>query len=158
MEILDDHSFSNHKYIGFSGESSRPKHKTYRNFRNTNWVLYCRKLRLVHPTAPDRDSILSADAIDELVEVFSSVSRTTLESSCPLKTQKSKGKPPWWTSELTEIRSSSRNSLIKPAKVALVTTGRCRTGHLQVRVEESQEGFVESLLRQCRGLSRVLKV
>ncbi|XP_069968546.1 putative 115 kDa protein in type-1 retrotransposable element R1DM [Bactrocera oleae] len=114
--ILVDHSFSDHKYIGLSLDASRPKHRTYRNFRNTNWVLYCRKLRSALPTAPDRDSILSADAIEELVEVFSSVSRSALESSCPLKTEKSRGKPPWWTSELTEIRSSSRRLFNKARK------------------------------------------
>ncbi len=48
--VLDDHSFSDHKYIGFSLKASRPELKTYRNFRNTNWVLSAGSFdQLFHP-------------------------------------------------------------------------------------------------------------
>ncbi|XP_054085716.1 uncharacterized protein LOC128921627 isoform X2 [Zeugodacus cucurbitae] len=118
-KVLNDHSFSDHRYISFNLDRACPVRKPFRNLRNTNWVLYCRKLRSALPAAPPRDSVLSANAIDECVEVFSSGCRMALESSCPLRSQKGKGKPLWWTPELSELRSSSRRFFNKARRSGL---------------------------------------
>ncbi|XP_049315761.1 uncharacterized protein LOC125779165 [Bactrocera dorsalis] len=106
--VLDDHSFSDHRYIGFSLVGEGSPRKSFRDLRNTDWEGYRRRLRQTLPRAPGVNTLGTADVVNGWVEVFSSACISALESSCPLKTPKGKGKPQWWTMELSEIRASCR--------------------------------------------------
>ncbi|XP_049315737.1 uncharacterized protein LOC125779142 [Bactrocera dorsalis] len=117
--VIDDHSFSDHRYIGFSIDGEGPPRKSFRNPRNTDWEGYRRKLRQTLPRAPGVDTLATADVVDGWVEAFSSACITALESSCPLKTPKGRGKPQWWTLELSEIRASCRRLFNKAGRSGL---------------------------------------
>ncbi|XP_049316760.1 uncharacterized protein LOC125779439 [Bactrocera dorsalis] len=103
--VLDDHSFSDHRYIEFSLAGEGPLRKSFRNPRNTDWEGY-RRLRQTLLRAPAVDSLATTDVVEEWVEVFSSACKDALERSCPLRSPKGKEKPLWWTKELSDIRAS----------------------------------------------------
>lgn len=92
VKVAQYHSIS----PGF--DSHLDQHRCF--LKSTHCVRYCRNMTT-------ENSTLFESSLDELIEVFTTASRGTLESSCPLRLFKDRGRRLWWTAELSDLMSSS---------------------------------------------------
>ncbi|XP_054081912.1 uncharacterized protein LOC128919970 [Zeugodacus cucurbitae] len=115
-KVLEDHSFSDHRCIGFSLDEIRPP---------TNIIGTLGKQT---GTCTPKGSVLLSEIHrrrNPCVDIFSSGGNYALESSCPLTKPKGRGRRIWWTLELSEIRASVRRPFKKLVEAGQLMTGRC---------------------------------
>lgn len=106
--VSNKRSFSDHNWILFNiGLQHSKRIMNYRNPRRTDWSRYNgilgRKLRNV-PSVED-----SVDGLEKLEGKFSEIVRGAFEVSCPI-TRAKKSYPPWWSTELSELRRDTRRA------------------------------------------------
>ncbi|GJQ70299.1 hypothetical protein Trydic_g22737 [Trypoxylus dichotomus] len=79
---------------------------SYRNPRNCNWGAYRERLIEELERCPRR--IKTAVDIELLAESLQSAIITSYEASCPVKIRSTNRDTPWWTRELSELRTATR--------------------------------------------------
>lgn len=103
--VLLEESTSDHRYITYEIESSRPTADTTilsrrYNTRKADWQLFERTLSNLKPTI---DSSLESDSIDAIADAITAAIENAASAAMPDK--KTRQHPtPWWNSDLTEKR------------------------------------------------------
>ncbi|GJQ79081.1 hypothetical protein Trydic_g5337 [Trypoxylus dichotomus] len=103
--VSDESSPSDHRYIRFDIELPQVC-KMYRNPRNCNWDAY--RERLIEELERCPRKIITAVDIELLAESLQSAIITSYEASCPVKIRSTNRDTPWWTRELSELRTATR--------------------------------------------------
>ena len=88
-------SFSDHKYISFSGGSFEPRKTEMRNLNKANWNLFRESLDMAEWPVIDEESRL-----EELAGNFESLVEGALERACPRRPVSNKRINSWWDREL----------------------------------------------------------
>ena len=103
-KVLNEHSYSDHRYIEVIILDSCPPPGKVVNLKETNWGFYMKSLR--KNLAPKPISIPnSVDQLEHLVDHFTESCSQALKKACPSKIIKITHKPPWWTKELRKLKS-----------------------------------------------------
>ena len=97
-------SFSDHKYISFSGGSFEPRKAELRNFNKANWNLFRESLDMVEWPVIDDDSRLG-----DMADRFESLVEGALEKACPKRPASNKRINSWWDHELEESLKKVRH-------------------------------------------------
>lgn len=106
-KVLEDHSFSDHRYIEFSILEKEPMKSIPRNPRKTNWELYRTTFsRLLN--SMDLQEPSNQEEIDNLVNQITTICNRSMNISCPDNIPRGKKKPRWWSKELQLSRNTSR--------------------------------------------------
>lgn len=110
--VLNEHSFSDHRYIECIIEEEIPRPNLNRNFRKTDWQVYEHELKKRLPSYPfcNPDNVKD---LDNIVESFTNSCNLSLKKACPLIKHRGKSKPPWWSPELNQLRKECRNQFNK---------------------------------------------
>ncbi|GJQ65599.1 hypothetical protein Trydic_g7696 [Trypoxylus dichotomus] len=104
--VSDEPSLFDHIYIRFDIELPQVSKISYRNPRNCNWDAYRERLTEELERCPRR--IKTAVDIELLAESLQSAIITSYEASCPVKIRSTNRDTPWWTKELSELRTPTR--------------------------------------------------
>ena len=88
-------SFSDHKYISFSGGSFEPRKTEMRNLNKANWKVFRESLDMAEWPVINEDSRL-----EELAERFESLVEGALEKAHPQRPVSNKRINSWWDHEL----------------------------------------------------------
>ncbi|GJQ79071.1 hypothetical protein Trydic_g5327 [Trypoxylus dichotomus] len=104
--VSDEPSLSDHRYIRFDIELPQVSKMSYRNPRNCNWDAY--RERLIEKLERCSRRIKTAVDIELLAESLQSAIITSYEASCPVKIRSTNRDTPWWTRELSELRTTTR--------------------------------------------------
>ncbi|XP_037942173.1 uncharacterized protein LOC119675059 [Teleopsis dalmanni] len=161
--VLDEHSFSDHRYIQSYINLQCPVEKPYRNYRNTNWSRYRTNLLNLLPLYPIEE-VETPQSLDNVVETFTKACNIALDRSCPLKSQRGKKKPLWWSEEIRDLRKSSRNLFNKAKRSNLNTDWDIYKVSLKIYKNEikraktrSWKAFCESV-EGCQGTARFRRI
>ena len=138
--VINDCSFSDHKYICFSISVDRMPAALIRNKRATNWDVY--RTELQSRLDPANGSLSSTAAIDEAVSKLSHAISLAFEKACPLRRFKHVQHVPWWSRELGTLRRSSRR-LFRVAYASDATDD-------WLRYKQSRREYKRELLRSKR--------
>ena len=95
LRVENRESFSDHKYISFSGGSFEPRKTEMRNLNKANWKLFRESLDKVEWPVIDEDSRL-----EDLAGRFESLVEVALEKACPRRLVSNKRINSWWDHEL----------------------------------------------------------
>ncbi|XP_034663947.1 uncharacterized protein LOC117898569 [Drosophila subobscura] len=92
--VLEEHSFSDHRYIETIISLECPTANSYINPRKANWEIYSKTLEeLLPPTAPTCPD--TQDCLNSLVNRFTEACNNAFKAACPSKKPSRKKKPPW---------------------------------------------------------------
>ena len=97
-------SFSDHKYISFSGGSFEPRKTEMRNLNKANWNLFRESLDMAEWPVIDEESRL-----EELAGNFESLVEGALEKACPRRPVSNKRINSWWDHELEKSLEKVRH-------------------------------------------------
>lgn len=106
--VLEEDSFSDHKYISFEISSPIGEDIPRRNPRKTDWKTFEEKVGnfFSDKTIP---VVGTAKELDNLAELVSAKLREFFEVACPLPRQrKGKSYPHWWTKEIGDLMKATR--------------------------------------------------
>lgn len=106
-KVLEEHSFSDHRYLEFSLRERGPVEVVSRNLKRTNWVKYRETFSGLLDKKPLSEPHSLAE-IDCLVDHITNVCNRSLDAACPSAKPRGKKKPPWWSNELQSSRDSCR--------------------------------------------------
>ena len=97
-------SFSDHKYISFSGGSFVPQKTEMRNLNKANWNLFRESLDMVEWPVIEEESRL-----EDLAGKFESLVEGALERACPRRPVSNKRINSWWDHELEKSLAKVRH-------------------------------------------------
>ena len=97
-------SFSDHRYITFSGGTFVPEKREVRNLNKTNWTKFREQLANVEWLTVDESSNLN-----DLAEFFERQVEEAIEIACPRKPAINRRPNSWWTVDLEKSRKNCRN-------------------------------------------------
>ena len=97
-------SFSDHKYISFSGGSFVPQKTVMRNLNKANWNLFRESLDMVEWPVVEEESRL-----EELADKFEDLVEGALERACPRRLVSNKRINSWWDHELEKSLEKVRH-------------------------------------------------
>ena len=106
-KVLDDTTFSDHKYISFKISSEYKKCNWSRHPQKTNWSKYSQTLQYLiqQDTVPTVDSIGNIDiAINKITKCMN----LAFNKACPQTKPKKKKSEPWWNNSLKILRQTVR--------------------------------------------------
>ena len=149
-------SFSDHKYISFSGGSFVPQKTEMRNLNKANWNLFRESLDMVEWPVIEEESRL-----EDLAGKFESLVEGALERACPRRPVSNKKINSWWDHELEKSlvkvrhlrdwrdRSHFDENDYKAAKKA----------HLQLVSQKKQQAWKDfcSNVESANDISNVLR-
>ena len=105
--VLNDHSFSDHRYIEFLLNLDHPNPIQFTNLRKTDWTKYRNILNKSIPeSAPEGPH--STVRLLNLIDIFTNACTSAWKASCPVVKPRGRKKPPWWNQNLNELRKRSR--------------------------------------------------
>ena len=105
--VLEEHSFSDHRYIECIIEENVVREEKFRNHRKTNWQMHMQELKKRIPMIPPFQPEKKED-LDILVKRFTDSCRQALEVACPLTHSRGRIRPPWWTPILKNMQKNCR--------------------------------------------------
>ena len=103
-KVDNGESFSDHKYISFSGGSFEPRKTEMRNLNKANWKLFRESLDMIEWPVIEEDSRL-----EELADRFESLVEGELEKACPRRLVSNKRINSWWDHVLEKSRDRVRH-------------------------------------------------
>jgi hypothetical protein len=104
--VSEEPSLSDHRYICFQIGKIAVQRVTFRNPRRTYWESYKDDLKGNLETIPCR--VRTIKAIDRSVDQLQRVIVSSFHRNCPAKTTRSPRNTPWWTKQLSGLRTKSR--------------------------------------------------
>ena len=109
-KVLDEMTFSDHKYITFiisSNLSIKPLKS--RHPQKTNWDVFSKHLYflLQREQVPHLNSV---ESIDTIVTKLNNCMTSAFEKACPLTRPKRKKSKPWWNNNLKNLRQVARRT------------------------------------------------
>ncbi|XP_033232539.1 uncharacterized protein, partial [Drosophila pseudoobscura] len=113
--VLEEHSFSDHRYVETVFSFSVSKPVQFRNIRRTNWTRYSDYLCRVLPEPPSEEEF-STEATTRLLKIFTDACNKALDKACPSGKNRGRKKPEWWNPKLGELRKASRRLFNKAAE------------------------------------------
>ncbi|GJQ85857.1 hypothetical protein Trydic_g15317 [Trypoxylus dichotomus] len=145
--VSDEPSLSDHRYIRFDIELQQVSKMSYRNPGNCTWDAYRERLIEELERCPRR--IKTAVDIELLAERLQSAIITSYEASCPVKIRSTNRDTPWWTRELSELRTATRKLYNKCKKSdswdeykASLTKATLAVAHLPSSWREARVVFI----------------
>ena len=103
-KVDNGESFSDHKYISFSGGSFEPRKTEMRNLNKANWKVFRESLDMAELPVINKDSRL-----EELAERFEILVEGALEKACPKGPVSNKRINSWWDHELEKSLEGVRH-------------------------------------------------
>ncbi|MCP3663266.1 MAG: reverse transcriptase-like protein [Gammaproteobacteria bacterium] len=104
-----EESMSDHRHILFEIRANAPLPTYYRSTKQTDWVLYKKRLgELFVESEVDSLPCRTEAEIERKVGAMHEVMSKAFHEACPLKRVRSKRSVPWWSDELTQLRKEAR--------------------------------------------------
>jgi len=105
--VSDEHSFSDHRFIETVLSLDSPLPVSFANPRRADWLRYKEVLTNILPMAPS-ESITNPQELDGTVYKFTEACNTVFKVACPTWKPRGRKKPPWWTQQLSTLRTNCR--------------------------------------------------
>ena len=106
-QVLDEVSFSDHRYIVFQFSDVEQPIEFYRNPKKTNWEIFEQGVK------DSYSSVESLDTIESLEKAVYSVTDSLVsnfQKSCPERRKFDNIRTPWWNKTLTKLRKQARRA------------------------------------------------
>jgi ribonuclease HI len=153
-KVLEEHSFSDHRYIEFSILENEPTKSIPRNPRRTDWELYrttfsglLGSMELSEPS--------NQEGIDRLANQITTICNRSMKASCPDNAPRGKKKPRWWSKELQRSRNSSRKLFNKAKRTRAEEDWVAYKVELRSYKKMVRKAQSDSWERFCEGIESV---
>jgi len=105
--VSDEHSFLDHRFIETVLSLDSPLPVSFANTRRADWHRYKEVLTNILPLQPS-ESITNPQELDGTVNKFTGACNTAFKVACPTGKSKGRKKPPWWTQQISILRTNCR--------------------------------------------------
>ena len=156
-KVLDECSFSDHRYISFVIECGNcNKVQFFTNRRNTDWNIFRSTLNSSIEKAPQ--AISDVDTLERVVDRFTKAYQSAIEASCHTIETKGKPKPPWWNVEISKQRSTCRKLFNEAKKSNNWTEYKSNLRLFKYLVRKSKRLSWRSFCSNVEGVSETNRI